>query len=247
VTQPAANHNGAMIAFGPDNFMYLGFGDGGGAGDPDNRAQNKGDLLGKLLRIDVSQSTSPQPAYIIPPDNPFVGQSGVRAEIWSFGLRNPWRYSFDRQSEDLYIADVGQGNWEEVDVATSASGTGKGTNYGWKVMEGAHCYPPGSPCTTAGLTFPVIEYDHSVGCSITGGYVYRGTALPALQGTYFYADYCQGFVRSFRLVNGVPTQLTDWTSAFAPGGNITSFGEDGAGDLYVMTTQQDRLYRIVQN
>lgn len=247
VTQPATNHNGGMIAFGPDNFLYLGFGDGGGAGDPDNRAQNRGDLLGKLLRIDVSQSTSPQPAYLIPPDNPYVGQSGVRTEIWSFGLRNPWRYSFDRQTGDLYIADVGQGNWEEVDVATSAGGTGKGANFGWKVMEGGHCYPPGSSCNTAGLTFPLIEYDHSVGCSIAGGYVYRGTALPALQGTYFYADYCQGFVRSFRLVNGVPSQLTDWTSAFAPGGNITSFGEDGVGDLYVMTTQQDRLYRIVQN
>ncbi len=130
VVQPFANHNGGMIAFGPDNFLYLGFGDGGSGGDPGNRAQNKGELLGKLLRIDVSQSTSPQPAYTIPTGNPFVGQLGVREEIWSFGLRNPWRYSFDRQSGDLYVADVGQDHWEEVDVATATGGAGKGTNYG---------------------------------------------------------------------------------------------------------------------
>lgn len=246
LVQPFANHNGGMIVFGPDNLLYLGFGDGGSGGDPGNRAQNKGELLGKLLRIDVSQSTAPQPAYTIPPDNPFVGQAGVRAEIWSFGLRNPWRYSFDRQSGDLYIADVGQDNWEEVDVAASTGGSGKGANFGWRVMEGAHCYPPGSSCSTAGLTFPLIEYDHSAGCSIIGGYVYRGPAIPALQGTYFYADFCQGFVRSFKLVNGVASQSTDWSAALGPGGNITSFGEDAAGELYVMTSAGG-LYRIAHN
>ena len=246
VTQPFANHNGGMIAFGPDGMFYIGLGDGGGAGDPGNRAQNQNELLGKLLRIDVSQGAiAPQPAYAVPPTNPFVGQSGKREEIWSLGLRNPWRYSFDRQTGDLYIADVGQGNWEEVDVATSTSGRGRGINYGWSVMEANHCYPPGTPCSTSGLTVPQLEYDHSAGgCSITGGYPYRGTAIPPLQGTYFYADFCAGFVRSFRLANGAASQSFDW-SALRPGGNITSFGEDASGELYIMTSG-GQLYRIVQ-
>ncbi|MEO8164241.1 MAG: PQQ-dependent sugar dehydrogenase, partial [Betaproteobacteria bacterium] len=237
---------GGMIAFGPDGMLYIGFGDGGGGGDPDRRAQNPNDLLGKLLRIDVSQGTpAPQPAYGIPATNPFVGQSGSRAEIWSLGLRNPWRYSFDRQTADLYIADVGQGNWEEVDIAASASGMGRGVNFGWNVMEGNHCYPAGTACNGSALTAPTLEYDHETGaCSITGGYVYRGTAIPALRGTYFYADFCAGFVRSFRLVKGSPTELFDWTS-LRPGAGITSFGEDGAGELYLMTSD-GQLQRIVQ-
>ncbi len=248
VPQPFANHNGGMIAFGPDGMLYIGLGDGGGAGDPGNRAQNQGQLLGKLLRVDVSQSTSPQPAYTIPSDNPFVGQSGVRAEIWSFGLRNPWRYSFDRQTRDLYIADVGQDNWEEVNVnvSTVAGSAGKGANYGWSLMEGNHCYPPGTTiCSTAGMTLPRLEYDHNNGCSITGGYAYRGAAISALQGTYFYGDFCSGFVRSFRLVSGNATQVFDWT-ALRPGGNITSFGEDAAGELYIMTSAGG-LYRIAHD
>lgn len=244
LTQPFSNHNGGMIVFGRDGMLYIGFGDGGSGGDPGNHAQNQNDLLGKLLRIDVSSATAPL-AYSIPSDNPFVGVSGKREEIWSFGLRNPWRYNFDRQTGDLYIADVGQGNWEEVDVSTVAGGAGKASNFGWNKMEGNHCYPPGSSCTTAGLTLPLIEYDHSNNaCSIIGGYVYRGAAIPALQGTYFYGDFCAGFVRSFRLVNGSATQFFDWT-ALRPGGGITSFGEDTAGELYIMTTQPERLYRIV--
>jgi len=245
VTQPFANHNGGMITFGADGMLYIGFGDGGSAGDPGNRAQNPNELLGKLLRIDVSHSTSTPPVYAIPPDNPFVGQSGVREEIWSLGLRNPWRYSFDRQMGDLYIADVGQGNWEEVDVATSAGGGGRGINFGWNVMEGSHCFSfsPSSGCNMTGLTQPRLEYDHSNGaCSITGGYAYRGAAIPALQGTYLYGDFCAGFVRSFQLVNGTATQLFDW-AALRPGGNITSFGEDAAGELYIMTAGGG-LYRI---
>jgi len=201
-------------------------------------------LLGKLLRIDVSQGTqAPDPAYAIPPGNPFVGVAGAD-EIWSIGLRNPWRYSFDRQTGDLYIADVGQGAREEVNMATSASGGGNGVNYGWKIMEGTSCFS--APCDVPGLTLPVLEYDHSNGaCSITGGYVYRGAVAPALQGTYFYADYCAGFVRSFRLVNGMVTERADWIS-LRPGGNITSFGEDAAGELYIMTSGGG-LYRIVPN
>ena len=247
LAQPFANHNGGMIAFGPDNFLYIGFGDGGSGGDPAGHAQNPADLLGKLLRIDVSQSAaSPLPAYAIPPGNPFAA-AALGKEIWSLGLRNPWRYSFDRQTGDLYIADVGQGNWEEVNVSTASDGAGKGANYGWNVMEGNHCYPPGTAiCTTVGMTLPRLEYDHNnAECSITGGYAYRGAAIPALQGTYFYGDFCAGFVRSFRLINGNVAQLFDWTT-LRPGGNITSFGEDAAGEIYIMTSAGG-LYRIVAN
>jgi len=246
VAQPFDNHNGGMIAFGPDNFLYFGLGDGGSGGDPGNRAQNPGELLGKLLRIDVSLAApAPQPAYAIPSGNPCVGQAGVREEIWSIGLRNPWRYSFDRQSGDLYIADVGQSAREEVNVSTSAGGAGRGINYGWNVMEGSLCFPPGAACSSAGLALPAIEYDHTNGCSITGGYVYRGAAVPVLQGTYFYSDFCTGFVRSFRLASGMVTEHADWP-LLRPGGNITSFGEDAAGELYVITSGGG-LFRIVPN
>jgi glucose/arabinose dehydrogenase len=246
IPQPFTNHNGGMIAFGPlDNLLYIGIGDGGSGGDPQNNGQNIAVLLGKLLRIDVSQGILPQPPYDIPPDNPFVNNPGAD-EIWSIGLRNPWRYSFDRQTGDLYIADVGQGNWEEVNASTSPN-AGSGINYGWRIMEGMHCYPPGSMCTSTGLTLPVVEYDHPTGCSITGGYVYRGAAVPALRGTYFYGDYCAGFVRSFRLSGGMATEQSDWMT-LRPGGNITSFGEDAAGELYIMTDPpQNGLFRIVPN
>ena len=246
VAQPFANHNGGMVAFGPDGMLYIGFGDGGDAGDPGNRAQDPNELLGKMLRIDVSQgAVAPNPAYAVPATNPFFGQSGRRGEIWSLGLRNPWRFSFDRQTADLYIADVGQGAWEEVNVATSGSGGGRGLNYGWRIMEGNHCFSPSSGCSAAGLTMPTLEFDHGNGaCSITGGYVYRGPAIPALRGTYFYADFCAGFVRSFHLANGAPIQLFDWPT-LRPGANITSFGEDGSGELYIMTSTGG-LYRIEQ-
>jgi glucose/arabinose dehydrogenase len=247
LVQPFTNHNGGMIAFGQDNFLYVGLGDGGGANDPGNRAQNTGELLGKLLRIDINSDDFPMDLlrnYGIPPDNPLVGQMGTLGEIWSIGLRNPWRFSFDRQTRDLYVADVGQDAREEVNASTFAGGAGKGINYGWKIMEGTVCVF--SPCNIPGLTPPVIEYDHSGGaCSITGGYVYRGSAVPALQGTYFYGDFCARFVRSFRLVNGVATEQVDW-AALNPGGNITSFGEDAAGELYIMTSGGG-LFRIVQN
>jgi glucose/arabinose dehydrogenase len=166
-------------------------------------------------------------------------------EIWAFGLRNPWRASFDRGTGDLYIADVGQGSREEVNVSTAASGGGNGVNYGWKIMEGTSCFSP--PCNVPGLTPPVLDYDSGPGpaCSITGGYVYRGTVIPALQGTYFYGDYCAGFVRSFRFANGVATEQSNWP-ALDLSENITSFGEDKAGELHIVT-QQGAVYRIIQN
>lgn len=235
--QPFANHNGGMIAFGPDGFLYIGLGDGGSGGDPGNRAQNPNELLGKLLRIDVSDARSSlSEPYAIPATNPCVGQAGVREELWSLGLRNPWRFSFDRDTGDLYIADVGQAAREEINVSSATDGSGKGANYGWSVTEGTQCFPTGSSCTTTGFTMPVVEYDHNEGCSVTGGYVYRGAAIPALRGTYFYSDFCTGFIRSFRYLNGQITDHADWAGMFPSLGNVASFGEDAEGELYVMTS-----------
>jgi glucose/arabinose dehydrogenase len=225
--QPYANHNGGQVAFGPDGFLYLGLGDGGSGGDPEGRGQNLSDLLGSILRIDV-RSAAP---YVVPADNPFVGVAGASPEVWSYGLRNPWRFSFDRATGDLYIADVGEQRFEEVDISLATEGGGRGVNYGWDLMEGSHCFSSG--CDPAGLELPAFEYGHSQGCSITGGYVYRGSALPALQGQYFFADLCQAWVRSFRYVNGSVTELTEWPS-LSTGGSLVSFGEDAAGELYVL-------------
>jgi glucose/arabinose dehydrogenase len=226
--QPYPNHNGGQVTFGPDGFLYLGLGDGGSANDPEGRAQNLSDLLGSILRLDV-QGGAP---YTVPPDNPFVGHAGAQPEIWSYGLRNPWRFSFDRGTGDLYIADVGQNRIEEVDVAPSSGGSGKGVNYGWDLMEGSVC--ASGQCNDPGLTPPTFEYSHRQGCSITGGYVYRGSAIPAIQGGYFYGDFCSGWVRSFRFDNGAAIEETDWPT-LRPGGSVTSFGEDAAGELYVMS------------
>ncbi len=228
--QPYANHNGGQVLFGPDGFLYLGLGDGGAANDPEGRGQNLSDLLGSILRVDVQSGTS----YTVPGDNPFVGQAGVQPEVWSYGLRNPWRFTFDRATGDLYIADVGQEHYEEVDVAPGGGSPGKGINYGWNIMEGAHCLS-GGQCDQTGLTLPTFEYGHDQGCSITGGYVYRGNAIPALQGLYFFGDYCQGWVRSIRYAGGQATELTDWPT-LRPGGSVLSFGEDAAGELYVLSS-----------
>jgi len=227
--QPYPNHNGGQVVFGPDGFLYMGLGDGGSQSDPEGRGQNLSDLLGSILRLDL-QGTS----YSVPVDNPFVGQAGIRPEIWSFGLRNPWRFSFDRATGDLYIADVGQNRFEEVDVAPTTEAGGRGANYGWNIMEGSHCLS-GEACDQGGLTLPVFEYGHPQGCSITGGYVYRGSAIPNLQGLYFFGDYCEGWVRSFRYTSGAAIELTDWPT-LRPGGSITSFGEDPAGELYVLSS-----------
>jgi glucose/arabinose dehydrogenase len=234
--QPFPNHNGGQILFGPDGMLYVGL--GGGDGDPGGRGQSLTDLLGDILRVDVREGAS----YTVPPDNPFVGRTDARPEIWSFGLRNPWRFTFDTATGDLYIADVGQSAWEEVDVVTAAQGAGRGANFGWSVMEGRHCYTePG--CDPSQFTLPVLEYSHDQGCSITGGSVYRGAAIPALQGHYFYADYCQGWVRSFRLQDGQAVEPQAWPT-LAPGGAVPGFGQDAAGELYVMNAE-GRVFRIV--
>ena len=236
VDQPFGNHNGGQITFGPDGFLYIGLGDGGSAGDPDGRGQRLDDLLGSILRIDVSGGAP----YSVPLDNPFIGTAGARPEIWSYGLRNPWRFSFDRATGDLYIGDVGQQRFEEVDYSPAAAGAGRGLNYGWNRMEGEHCYPS-APCDRTGLTLPVLEYAHASGCSVTGGYTYRGRAIPALQGQYLYADFCRGWVRSFRA--GDPSEQHEWPT-LEPGSSIPSFGEDAVGELYVLTVD-GRVLKIV--
>jgi len=230
-TQPFENHNGGALAFGPDGFLYVSLGDGGSGGDPFRNGQNLGSLLGKILRIDVN-GTQP---YAIPSSNPFVGNGSARPEVWAYGLRNPWRLSFDRANGDLYIGDVGQSRREEVDVGLSSRRGGE--NYGWNTTEGTLCFNPASGCSTAGLTPPVIEYQtgSNGSCAVTGGYVYRGCRLPGYQGTYFYGDYCAGFVRSFRLVNGQATEPRDWTSALSGDiGSISAFGTDLDGEVYIV-------------
>lgn len=232
VAQPFANHNGGLILFGPDGKLYIGLGDGGSGGDPLGHGQNRGTLLGTILRIDVDAGNP----YAVPPDNPFVNTQGARGEIWAWGLRNPWRFAFDRTAGLLYIADVGQNEWEEVNVAPATAG---GLNYGWSIMEGQHCFRT-ETCSVAGLTLPALEYNHSDGCSITGGVVYRGSAVPALVGHYVYSDYCEGWIRSFRFANGSVTDERDWR---LDGGRVLSFGEDAAGEIYVLSAN-GRVYRI---
>jgi glucose/arabinose dehydrogenase len=237
VAQPFTNHNGGMVAFGPqDGHLYIGMGDGGSANDPQGNGQRLSTLLGKLVRLAISSSGQ----VSIPADNPFVGQTGARAEIWSLGLRNPWRFSFDRTTGDLYLGDVGQNEREEIDMVSRAAS--RGANFGWSVMEGTACFRAGS-CDRQGLILPVVEYLHADGCSVTGGYAYRGTAIPTLAGTYFYADYCAGWVRSFRLSNGSVVEPREWTG-LEPNGSITSFGEDAQGELYLMTSS-GRVAKIV--
>ncbi len=237
VSQPFSNHNGGSIAFGPDGMLYIALGDGGSGGDPLGHGRNRGTLLGAVLRIDIDSGDP----FVIPTDNPFVDTPGARAEVWAYGLRNPWRMSFDRSTGDLYIADVGQSDVEEVNVQPASSVGGE--NYGWNTMEGSTCFGGGG-CETAGLTLPVAEYEHNAGCSITGGYVYRGAAVPAAVGRYFYGDFCSGFVRSFLLSMGQATDPVDHTSQIGPDGSIASFGEDGAGELYIVTIEGS-IFRIV--
>jgi glucose/arabinose dehydrogenase len=234
--QPAGNHNGGHLAFGSDGYLYIGLGDGGGAGDRYGNGQNGATFLGAMLRIDVDGG---QP-YAIPADNPFVGNAAVRDEIWAIGLRNPWRYSFDRRTGDLYIADVGQNVYEEIDF--QPAGSGGGQNYGWPIMEGRHCYPDSAACQQQGLVLPVFEYDHSQGCSVTGGYVYRGQAFPGLRGIYIFGDYCSG-----RLWGLVRDGSGQWQAAQVGQveGLLTSFGEDEAGELYVVDMSGGSLYRLV--
>ena len=237
VEQPAANHNGGSLEFGPDGYLYLGLGDGGGAGDSFRSGQNPETLLAKILRLDVSGRSG----YGIPPDNPWAEGGGV-AEAWAWGLRNPWRFSFDPAAGLLYIGDVGQGAFEEIDVAEAGLG---GLNYGWPITEGLHCYRPSVGCDPLGTTLPAVEIEHGDAgtCSVTGGLVYRGQAIPELLGHYFYSDYCGGWLRSFRYAGGEATASTDWTSGLGIPGRVTSLGRDSAGEVYVITT--DAVYRVV--
>jgi glucose/arabinose dehydrogenase len=232
IEQPYANHNGGLVVFGPDGKLYIGMGDGGSGGDPQRNGQNPGVLLGKLLRIDVDQGEP----YGVPAGNPYA-KGGGRGEIWSIGMRNPWRFSFDRAAGLLYVADVGQNSWEEVDVVPASQG---GLNYGWNVAEGNHCYGAGG-CDRGGTVIPALEYGHSDGCSITGGYVYRGKRLPALVGHYFYADYCRGWIRSFRYGDGKVEEQKEWDLGSV--GQVLSFGEDSAGELYLLTAG-GKVYRF---
>jgi glucose/arabinose dehydrogenase len=231
------NHNGGMLAFGNRGYLYISIGDGGGGGDTPNNAQNRGTLLGKMLRIDVN-GRSGRLAYRIPPNNPYAASSTLKREIWSYGLRNPWRFSFDRVNGDLWIGDVGQGNWEEVDRSTRA-GSGRGVNYGWHIMEGNDCFQPPSGCNMTGLQKPIAVYDHSQGCAIIGGYVYRGP-LTLLKGAYLFSDVCSGTIWS--IVAGGPSPQTP-TPMAATGLGITSFGEGESGTVYV-TAQDGHVYRL---
>jgi glucose/arabinose dehydrogenase len=236
IEQPAANHNGGQIQFGPDGYLYIGTGDGGQAGDPWGNAQNRDALLGKMLRIDVTETDT----YTIPGDNPFVDQPGTRPEIWATGLRNPWRFSFDQATGDLYIADVGQNLYEELNFQ-SATSTG-GENYGWDVMEASHCFEPPAECDSDGLTLPVAEYDRGQGCSITGGYVYRGASYPQMTGVYFFGDFCTGNVWGLRQVSS-----GEWEMALLldTDVNISSFGEDASGEIYVVGYGDGTIFHLV--
>jgi len=234
IAQPYQNHNGGGMAFGPDGYLYIGMGDGGSGGDPGDRAQNLNSSLGKMLRIDVN-GTSTGKAYRIPSTNPYVGKDGLD-EIWAYGLRNPWRWSFDRVTGDLWIADVGQGTWEEVNRSTAASGGGRGVNFGWDDMEGRHCFEPMTGCLTAGRALPIVEYAHAVSgahnCSVTGGYVYRGIHYLLLRGGYFFADYCSQRIWAVSATASSPAVAT-LLPISAP--NISSFGQDEDGEIYVVS------------
>jgi glucose/arabinose dehydrogenase len=255
IAQPFANHNGGHLLFGPDGFLYVGLGDGGSGDDPGHRAQTPSELLGKMLRIDVDVPDSDRVGYRIPPGNPFVGSPGVRPEIWSFGLRNPWRYTFDDPARGgtgaLVIGDVGQNRWEEVDYEPAGRG---GRNYGWRNREGAHDNVTSRPPAFLPLVDPIHEYDHSTGQSITGGYVYRGAALGAsFRGRYFFADFVQGRVWSLALTVGGTgdaraSDVREHTAELGGGtplGNVSSFGIDADGELYIVGYSRGVVLKVI--
>lgn len=221
IPQPFANHNGGLIKFGPDGFLYIGMGDGGSGGDPQNHAQTLGSALGKLLRLDVNGRLP----YAVPPHNPFVGRQDARPEVWAYGLRNPWRFAFDRCTGRLFLGDVGQSGWEEINLIE------KGGNYGWRIMEGNHCFNPSAGCRTDGLIPPIAEYPTSLGCAVTGGYVYRGTRWRGLAGWYLYGDYCGGQIWGLR--ESAPGRWTS-TLLLKTDLRISSFGEGEDGELYIV-------------
>lgn len=244
VAQFAPNHNGGMMAFSPlDDYLYIGMGDGGGSNDAGNRAQNGDSLLGKMLRVDVDTASS----YAIPPSNPFVIPDSARHEIWAFGLRNPWRWSFDRLTGDMWIADVGQNLREELDYQPGSSLGGE--NYGWRLKEGLSCFIPSQNCDPGSvLTDPITQYEHAGGrCSVTGGYVYRGCAIPDLFGTYFYGDYCTGEIWSFRYDGATISDSMARPELSRPNFSLVSFGEDAEGELYMAELGSGRITKIVPN
>ena len=236
VEQPYSNHNGGQLAFGPDGYLYLGLGDGGSGGDPLGAGQRLDTLLGKLLRLDVAVDDG----YAIPADNPFAATDGARPEIWAYGLRNPWRFSFDRETGDLYIADVGQNAYEEINL--QPAGSQGGENYGWNTMEAEHCFEPARDCDTSGLVLPIFSYPHGPqwGSSITGGYRYRGENVRALQGAYVFGDFSSGRVWALREDGGT------WTAEplFEDGFPLSTFGEDAAGELYLADYARGIVYRV---
>ncbi|MGE3727200.1 MAG: sorbosone dehydrogenase family protein [Candidatus Sericytochromatia bacterium] len=231
IAQPYRNHNGGQIAFGPDHKLYIGMGDGGSANDPQGHGQNRKSLLGKILRVDVDQGAP----YRIPSDNPFLKQPNIRPEIWAYGLRNPWRFSFDRLTGELYAADVGQNRFEEIDLIQ------KGGNYGWKIREGFACFSPENNCPSGGLKAPLHVYDHSQGVSVTGGFVYRGSKYPALKGIYFFADFGSGTIWGLKQSQAKKT----WHQSLLNSGlQISSFGQDGQGELYLLDYSNGRVFQI---
>lgn len=243
IDQPFQNHNGGQLHFGPDGYLYIGTGDGGSGGDPLDNGQDLATLLGKLLRIDVDVEGNGALPYEVPADNPFVLDATARHEIWAYGLRNPWRFSFDRFTGDLFIGDVGQNAWEEIDFQPSTSPGGE--NYGWRLMEGAHCFNPSSNCNDGSLVLPILEYGHSPECSVTGGYRYRGGAIPELDGRYVYGDLCSGRIWGASESGGGTWSTEELLDTSL---SITSFGEDDAGELYVTgyADVNGGIYRFVE-
>jgi glucose/arabinose dehydrogenase len=236
VDQPYSNHNGGGLEFGPEGYLYIALGDGGSGGDPLDSGQRLDTLLGKILRIDIDR-TSAGKAYAIPSSNPFAGDAGRRGEIWLYGLRNPFRFSFDRRTGDLWLGDVGQGDWEEIDVARGGVG---GLNFGWRIMEGGHCYSPSSGCTTSGLTLPVVEYSHDLGCTVIGGLVYRGSAYPLLRGAYLFTDFCSGRTWAVDADASGPQPLVEVADTSA---SIAGYGESETGELYAVDLG-GQVYRV---
>ena len=234
VPQPYGNHNGGQLAFGPDGYLYVGLGDGGAGGDPLGNGQNKGTLLGSILRIDVNGGSGDK-NYRVPPDNPFLGVPGAKEEIWAYGLRNPWRFSFDTGTGTPWIADVGQNAWEEIDVGKA------GANYGWNVMESRHCFSPRTGCDEGGLEIPLWEYSLSSGnCGVIGGYVYRGRRTPSMVGAYVYGDFCSGRIWGLRRD---AESVTEQSLLVDSDISITSFGQDVAGNLYILS-RNEGIYRL---
>ena len=239
--QSSKNHNGGMIEFGADGYLYIGFGDGGGTGDPNNHAENPTTWLGSLLRIDIDSDDFPGDAnvnYAIPAGNPFIGSTAGADEVWAYGLRNPWRFSFDHTDDLLFVADVGYESWEEITVVSASTSQ---TNYGWDRLEGTHCFEPASGCSSAGTLLPSHEYSHSEGLSVTGGFVYSGAAMPDLHGVYFYGDASRGWVKSFRYLGGDALLHQTWDALEID--RVWGFGEDSDGELYILG--EEFLYKIV--